>query len=346
MSVHPSRFLPYPAFAAATLAPLALLMLAAGLGGARVWAALASVTVLGAAMDQLLPWVQSAPADDAEFPAADGLLVFLGLGALAMPCAVVLAVTGGVETAVQSGALCLAAGLWLGQIAHPAAHELIHRGDRRLFALGEAVYAAFLTGHHASAHRLVHHRHVATAQDPATARAGEGFWRFLPRAAIGGYRAGLRAENARRARVGAKGVHPYIRHAVTAAAALAVALWLGGGWGVALWLALAAHVQMQVHLSDYVQHYGLVRRPRADGRPEPVGAAHAWNAAHWFSAAQLLNAQRHSDHHAHPGRAYPALRLPDDAPRLPWPLPMACVIALVPPLWHRLMRRHLARLGR
>ncbi|MEN9409020.1 MAG: hypothetical protein RL216_994, partial [Pseudomonadota bacterium] len=37
-------------------------------------------------------------------------------------------------------------------------------------------------------------------------------------------------------------------------------------------------------------------------------------------------------------------RLPDDAPRLPWPLPLAATIALIPPLWRRLMTPHLARL--
>jgi alkane 1-monooxygenase len=59
----------------------------------------------------------------------------------------------------------------------------------------------------------------------------------------------------------------------------------------------------------------------------------------------MLNAPRHSDHHAHPGRPYPALRLPDaeDAPRLPWPLPLACMIALCPPLWKRAIRPHLRR---
>jgi alkane 1-monooxygenase len=54
----------------------------------------------------------------------------------------------------------------------------------------------------------------------------------------------------------------------------------------------------------------------------------------------MLNAPRHSDHHAHPQRPYPALRLPTetDAPQLPWPLPMACMIALCPPLWKRAIR--------
>jgi alkane 1-monooxygenase len=56
----------------------------------------------------------------------------------------------------------------------------------------------------------------------------------------------------------------------------------------------------------------------------------------------MLNATRHSDHHIHPGVPYPNLALPQDAPRLPWPLPVAACVALYPPLWHRRMRPLLA----
>lgn len=57
-----------------------------------------------------------------------------------------------------------------------------------------------LFGHHTSAHRLVHHRHVATPSDLNTARLGESFWHFFPRALVGSFRAGLAAERALSAR--------------------------------------------------------------------------------------------------------------------------------------------------
>ena len=141
-----------------------------------------------------------------------------------------------------------------------------------------------------------------------------------------------------------KGLHPFLTYALISATALILATLIAGPTGLALWLLIAAHAQLQIHLSDYVQHYGLTRATGRDGKPEPVGPGHSWNTAHWFSSALLLNAPRHSDHHSHPNRPYPALRLPDGAPRLPWPLPLAAAIALIPPLWRHLMRPHLARL--
>jgi alkane 1-monooxygenase len=332
------------AFAAATLAPVALIALGVGTGGIWLWAGLAYMALLSALLDQLLPLVETDAPEGAEFPAADSLLVLLAFLALALPPLAVLGATGTTLSLGEKIALVAATGLWLGQIAHPAAHELIHRPARRHVRLGIWVYAWMLIGHHASSHRLVHHRHVATPLDPATARRGTGFWRYLPRASIGAFRAGLAAETDLRRRKPQPGLHPYALYAGIATAALALAALIGGWTGMLLWLLLAAHAQIQIHLSDYVQHYGLTRATGPDGRPEPVNARHSWNTAHWFSSALLLNAPRHSDHHAHPARPYPALRLPEDAPRLPWPLPVACTLALFPPLWRRLMKPHLARL--
>jgi len=92
-------------------------------------------------------------------------------------------------------------------------------------------------------------------------------------------------------------------------------------------------------MSDYVQHYGLRRTVGPDGRPEPVGPRHSWNAPHWFTSALMLNAPRHSDHHAHPSRPYPELTLPapDTAPTLPHSLPVMACLALWPSQWRRVM---------
>ncbi|MGQ0566144.1 MAG: alkane 1-monooxygenase [Gemmobacter sp.] len=328
-----------PLFAVAALAPLPLIGLGL-LGGGWVVVGLIYMTVFTAILDQAIAWAAPDAPEGAEFPAADALLVALGLAHLAAMPVAVWAIAG------DSGlgrweriALFAGFGLWLGQVSNPAAHELIHRGHRGLFRLGAAVYATLLFGHHASAHRLVHHRHAASRQDPNTARRGEGFYRFFLRAWVGSFRAGWLAERDRH-----RGLHPYAGYLAGSTLGLSAGGLVAGWAGVAVWALLALHAQSQLLLSDYVQHYGLMRARLPDGRLEPVGDRHSWNAPHWFSAALMLNAPRHSDHHAHPARPYPALRLPaaDRAPRLPYALPVCCLIALAPPLWRRMIHPHLA----
>jgi alkane 1-monooxygenase len=335
---HP---LPVIAFALVALAPLPLFALGLVQGGAWVWAGAGYMFLLTALIDRLIPLAAGNAVEGQEFPGSDLLLAIVGLAVLALMPLVTWAVAGPSDLSpLGRGLILFGAGLWLGQVGHPAAHELIHRGNRWLFRLGCTDYVAMLFGQHASAHRLVHHRHVATARDPNSAPEGLGFYRFALRAWIGSFVAGRAAETELRRRGGKGGLHPYLWHLAGSIAALALA-WAIAGWaGVAAWWGLAALAQLQILVSDYVQHYGLRRAVAPDGRATPVTPQHSWNSGPWFSSALMLNAPRHSDHHAHPARPYPALRLDEaqDAPRLPWPLPIACALALCPPLWKRAIR--------
>ncbi len=343
MQAEPRRLLPLAAFAVASLLPVALLGLGLWQGGVWLWVAFLYMAVLTILLDQLIPLVPG-QSEATEFPGADLLLATIGLGTLILLPAATWAIAGPSALSPTERILTFfATGFWLGQVGHPAAHELIHRSRRTLFRLGAACYTAILFGQHASAHRLVHHRHVASREDPNSARAGESFYRFAPRAWTGSFRQGRAAETALRARAADPGLHPYAAYLVGSVAALILATLIAGLPGLLTWTALAPHAQSQILLSDYAQHYGLTRRRLPDGRLEPVGPGHSWNTAHWFTSAMMLNAPRHSDHHLHPARPFPALRLPDGAPCLPWPLPMACAMALAPRYWRRAIAPHLAR---
>ncbi len=319
-------------FAIATLTPVVLLTFGATAGGLWVAAALIYLTAFTAVLDRLIHKISP----DSEFPSGDGLSIVIALAHFALLPLIVAALAGPMPIIEKLG-LFLAAGLFFGQVSNANAHELIHRSTRLLNRLGVWVYITLLFGHHASAHVLVHHRHVATNADPNTSRKGESFYRYFVRAWIGSFRAGYKAEAARLHRINRSAWHnPYLIYVGGAVLFIASTAWLGGPKAVIAYLLLAGHAQSQLLLSDYVQHYGLNRVTR-NGKPEPVGTQHSWNSPHYYSSALMLNATRHSDHHSHPARPYPALTLPQDAPMLPKPLPVMASIALIPPLWWRIM---------
>ncbi len=330
-------------FTIATLAPVALIAAGALAGAPWVWLALLWMTVLTATLDALVRRVLPTSSGE-EFPAANALSIAIALSQLALMVLALGALSSSMLGAREKLALFLAAGLFFGQVGNANAHELIHRSRRSLRALGIAAYVSVLFGHHASAHVLVHHVRAATPADPNSARAGEGFWRFLFRAWVGSFREGLREETTRRRRAGKPRLtHPYVIYLGGALITVAIAATIAGVLGVLWLLALAAYAQMQILMADYVQHYGLTRALRDNGRPEPVAMRHSWNSAHPASSALMLNAPRHSDHHAHPMRPYPSLTLPPEAPLLPYSLPVMAVIATIPPLWRQVMNPHLRR---
>lgn len=329
-----------PLFAVATLTPFALCLIAALWGGIWTAMALGYVTLWIFVLDRHVTARCPDTDPQAGFRAATVLLVVLALahfGLLALCLGAVAGATG--LDPAERATVALTGALIMGQIAHPVAHELIHRPSRALRRLGLGIYTSLLFGHHASAHLLVHHKAVGTEADPASARRGEGFYRYALRAWACGFRDGLRAETRRNRRAGRPvRRHPYALYLGGATMMLTgTALTLGTA-GLAALVFIAGHAQMQVLLADYVQHYGLRRARLPDGRLEPVGPQHSWNAPHWYSAAMMLNAPRHSDHHIRPSRPYPALQLTSRTmPCLPHALPVMAALALVPPLWRRVM---------
>jgi alkane 1-monooxygenase len=330
-----------PWYTIASLTPAALLGLACLGGGPWPALALLSVTVMVFFLDRL---TRDTPARDTT-----GRALSLALAAAhfaLLPLAVHALASADMGLANRT-ALFAGLGVFFGQISNSNAHELIHAGGRLPRRIGAAIYVSLLHGHHVSAHLRVHHVMAATDSDPNSARAGEGFWAFAPRAMAGEFAAGYRAETAHRARATRKRsalTHPYLFWVGGALLALALSFGVAGWTGVLAHLLLAAYAQLQLYLSDYVQHYGLRRRLLPSGKPEPVGPQHSWNAPQWYSSAMMLNAPRHSDHHMRPTRAYPALEVtPETMPVLPRSLPVMAVLALVPPLWRRVMDRRAAR---
>ena len=233
-------------------------------------------------------------------------------------------------------------GVLSGTIGITYAHELVHQRTRLDRRIGDWLLAMVLYSHFRSEHLLVHHRHVATPRDPATARYNEGFHRFYPRVVAGSLVSAFRAERDMLARKGLPWRHrsnPFWGYAARQAALLALAAWIGGWAGLGLFVLQAATAIWQLELVNYVEHYGLSRRPLGAGRYEPVRPHHSWNAAHRVSNWLLINLQRHSDHHTKPDRPFPLLQTyPEtEAPQLPAGYAAMTALAMVPPLWRRVM---------
>ncbi len=230
-----------------------------------------------------------------------------------------------------------------------AAHELGHkpaRWERRLswLALAPALY-----GHFYVEHNRGHHRRVATLADPASARLGEGFWVFLPRTMAGSLQSAWALEAARLRAQGLSAWHVrnHNLQAWSVSLLLYGALLAAFGWGVLVFLlAQAAYGVSLLEVVNYIEHYGLKRQPRAGGGFEPCAPCHSWNSSHRASNLFLYQLQRHSDHHAHPLRRFPALRHDDSAPQLPSGYPAMLLLAYVPTLWFAVMdQRVLAHYG-
>ncbi len=220
------------------------------------------------------------------------------------------------------------------------AHELGHKKEKYERWLAKIALAQSFYGHFYIEHNRGHHVRVATPDDPASSRIGESVYAFLPRTIIGSFRSAWRIEQPRFKRRDES--HWSIRNDVLNAWLMSLVLWaallVAFGIGILPYLLLQALVGIVLlEIVNYLEHYGMLRQREKSGRWERVRPSHSWNSNNIATNVLLYHLQRHSDHHANPTRRYQALRDDEDAPVLPTGYAGMIVLALVPPLWRRVM---------
>jgi alkane 1-monooxygenase len=234
-------------------------------------------------------------------------------------------------------------------IAINTAHELGHKRASSERWLSKVALAQSGYGHFFIEHNRGHHVRVATPEDPASARLGESLYAFLPRTVVGSVRSAWHLERTRLARLHRSPWTP--RNDILNAWAMSIVLYAVliavFGTSVVPYLLIQAILGCcLLEVVNYLEHYGLLRQRREDGRYERTRPEHSWNSNSAASNVLLYHLQRHSDHHANPIRRYQALRHVDEAPQLPTGYAGMIVIAAIPPLWRRVMdHRVLAHYG-
>jgi alkane 1-monooxygenase len=247
--------------------------------------------------------------------------------------------SGGSLSLIDSIGLALTMSMVSG-VAINTAHELGHKRASSERWLSKVALAQSGYGHFFIEHNRGHHVRVATPEDPASSRLGESFYAFLPRTVSGSLRSSWELESVRLRRLGSS---PWTyRNDILGAWAMSVVLFaalvVGFGLGVLPYLLVQAVIGFSLlEVVNYLEHYGLLRQRREDGRYERTRPEHSWNSNNVASNVLLYHLQRHSDHHANPMRRYQALRHYDEAPQLPTGYAGMIVAAAIPPLWRRIM---------
>ena len=94
-----------------------------------------------------------------------------------------------------------------------------------------------------------------------------------------------------------------------------------------------------LHITNYLQHYGLLRMEKNQETPEKISGHHAWRTKKGADGLNLFQLENHADHHLHPNRSYEMLSRHDDSPEMPTGYSGMIVLALLPPLWFRIMNK-------
>ncbi len=228
----------------------------------------------------------------------------------------------------------------VGALAITIAHEMIHKDEKSEQWLGGVLLSMVCYGGFKVEHLRGHHVNVSTPEDASSARFNQSLYEFLPHAYYHNFRNAwlLQKKNLERKN---KSLWSYSNELIwwyglsILQLVLFSVLW---GWQGAIFFLGQSFIALTLlEIVNYLEHYGLHRRKLENGRYERVMPEHSWNSNYFLTNLFLFHLQRHSDHHANAKHRYQVLRHYDDAPQLPAGYPAMVLLALVPPLWRRVM---------
>lgn len=234
----------------------------------------------------------------------------------------------------------LSLGIVSSALAINVGHELIHKNSRIEQWAGGLLYASVCYAGFKVEHVRGHHVNVSTPEDASSSRFNESAYQFIPRAIVLNVMNALKLEAKRLARKGLPALHWRNEllwwHSISCALAVIAAVKFGA-LGAGLFLAQAMIAIIHLELINYVEHYGLERKKLPNGKYERTNITHSWNSSYLLTNLFLFQLQRHSDHHENPKRRYQILRHFDESPQLPGGYASMVLLALVPPLWRKII---------
>jgi alkane 1-monooxygenase len=193
-------------------------------------------------------------------------------------------------------------------------------------------------------HNFGHHKNVATPDDPATSKFNQSVYNFWITSVFNQYISAWRIQKNILKRKGKKFIsyqNEMLWYIIIKLTYLSVIFLLFDFYGLLFAIILGIQAFLFLETINYIEHYGLLRKKLSSGRYETVQTHHSWNSNHLIGRIVLYELTRHSDHHFKSSKKYQILENKKNSPQLPFGYPTSILLALVPPLWFKIINPRL-----
>ena len=305
------------------------------------------VFILVPIIDLVLPYLSKQDADLKENMLHNFSILII------LPCILFLIVFGLIVVSDSTVSILIAAALGAavgmsgGSIGITTAHELIHRQNKYMRGIGVFLLVLCCYGHFRIEHVYGHHKHVATKEDPATARRGENFYFYFIRCVINSV---ISSWNIEKNILDKKNINTFsiqnrmLHYFVLEIIFLFIAFFVAGINGLVFVIFHSFVSITLLELVNYIQHYGLERKMQ-NGKYERFTDHHSWNSRHISANWSTFNLGLHAEHHQSASKPYPLLSQEEKVIEMPANYSIMLIMALIPPLWFFVMNRKLASLN-
>ena len=238
--------------------------------------------------------------------------------------------------------LTLSVGMVLTTNGINVAHELGHRQGSKERFLSKGLLLPCLYMHFYIEHNHNHHLKAATKEDPATARFNQSLYSFWLTSTTRQYFSAWKVQML----LLKNNKHSFFSlyndmlwFVIIQLTYLICILIAFGGLTLAFAIGVGVVSFLFLETVNYIEHYGLLRLKTSSGRYERVQKIHSWNSNHVIGRIILYELTRHSDHHYKSAKKYQVLESHEESPILPFGYPTSMLLAMMPPLWFRVMNK-------
>jgi alkane 1-monooxygenase len=234
------------------------------------------------------------------------------------------------ENRIELLGIILSTGTLLGAFGITSAHELIHRRETYLRAIGVYNLTLVHFAHWGLEHVFGHHKHVATPLDPATAREGELIYTYWLRSYFGVLRGAWKISKIK--------VSVYFFGTLILSLSL---LFFVGPKVLVVWLLSSMVAILLLQTVDYIEHYALLRNKNQDGFYLAFKPQHSWDSSSLWTNVTLFNLGFHSHHHMKAHVPYEDLADQPLARQMPFGYSVMVPMALFPFIYIPYMKKQL-----
>ena len=240
-------------------------------------------------------------------------------------------------TGMQMVGAVISSGIFAG-IGIIYGHELSHTKGLS-FVVSRWIMALSGSAHFCYAHVYNHHLELGSDNDPATAPRGRSMYAHLPISYLGQSKFLFEKEKERLARMDFSFFswrNKWLRGYAMSLPSLFL-FWVAGGWtGIVCLLTVWIISNFELEALNYLEHYGLIRK-----KGEPIEYRHSWDNSTAFTSWFFIEIGRQADHHDRGDTHFWEL---DEvgAPNTKKGYFCIFAIALIPPLFHKLMEKELS----
>ena len=244
-------------------------------------------------------------------------------------------------TLVGSIGVILSSSVTTAFIFRGIAHQIAHHKDKHSQLTSMTILAPILYAYSIPQHIHNHHHYATTKRDTETATYKQSFYSYFVNSIKSSW---WQIYTYEAYRLRKKGIGQPINPKNKVYQGLMISAFyvslLIFTLGPASLIFLVAHTALSVILietQNYVGHYGLSRKELESGRFEPFKDTHGWNSEYFLSNFLLSGRGHTSAHHMEVEDPLTAPTTTKNKPTLPYGYITMSWIALITPLWHKLM---------